>query len=836
MSTHALKFVERLEGRTLFALAAGFESVRVLRVDGTESPQLTTSMEFSPDGRIFLTDSQDGQVEVIRQDRGTGQWRKNPTPALTLAVDRFRERGLESLVFDPDYASNRYLYVYYSTADPANPNAANNGSRNRLVRYQTRADNPDLVDPASATVLIDDVPTPTGIHNGGAMHFGADGMLYLAIGEGGVGANAQDLSNLNGKVLRLDTGAFNGSGDRADLVPADNPFAGQAGRRGEIWAYGLRNPFTGAIRPGTSTLFLNDVGGSAWEEVNEITRGGNFGWPQSEGMSSDPAHVDPLHAYTHFPNGTSNPRVQAAVTGGVFYEGTQFPAEYRGKYFFADYLRKWIKVLDPATGRVTTLGDGLTGFLDLDVAPDGSLWGLEIGGNLYRIRYVGQANRPPTAAASADRTSGAVPLTVSFSSAGSSDPDGDALTYTWDFGDGQTASGRDVAHTYKRAGRFTARLTVSDGEGGTDASEPITVTAGSSAPSATIGTPTSGALYRGGQTIGFAGSGTDAEDGDLPASAFSWRIVFHHADHDHPFLGPINGVKSGSFRVPTGGEVDPDQWYRIHLTVTDSDGLTRTVNRDVRPRTSRVTLATNVDGLSLRLDGAAVAEGSSFVGVEGMVRSIGAPATQTLNGRTYQFVSWSDGKTATHNVTTPTSDTIYTATYRLTSGTSTTINATAAALVRGGAYANTNFGSATELVVKRHDTSADQVRESYLKFDLSRVTTITSAKLRLYGRLNDTGNPSVRTNIYSASNTSWPEGGLTWNNKPAAGSTLRGSFTASGTTARWYEIDLTSFLRAEKAAGRNLVTLVLKNPIQSASKTVINSDESASNRPQLVVT
>ncbi|HZN66019.1 MAG TPA: DNRLRE domain-containing protein, partial [Tepidisphaeraceae bacterium] len=655
-------------------------------------------------------------------------------------------------------------------------------------------------------------------------------------GEGGVGANAQDLSNLNGKVLRLDTGAFNASGDRTDLVPADNPFAGQAGRRGEIWAYGLRNPFTGAIRPGTSTLFLNDVGGSAWEEVNGITRGGNFGWPRSEGMSSDPAHADPLHAYTHFPNGTSNPRVQAAVTGGVFYEGTQFPAEYRGKYFFADYLRKWIKVLDPATGRVTTLGDGLTGFLDLDVAPDGSLWGLEIGGNLYRIRYVGQANRPPTAAASADRTSGAVPLTISFSGAGSSDPDGDALTYTWDFGDGVTASGRDVAHTYKRAGRFTARLTVSDGEGGTDASEPITVTAGSSAPSATIGTPASGTLYRGGQTISFAGSGTDAEDGDLPASAFSWRIVFHHADHDHPFLGPINGVKSGSFRVPTGGEVDPDQWYRIHLTVTDSDGLTRTVNRDVRPRTSRVTLATNVDGLSLRLDGAAVAEGSSFVGVEGMVRSIGAPATQTLNGRTYQFVSWSDGKTATHNVTTPTSDTIYTATYRLTSGTSTTINATAAALVRGGAYANTNFGSATELVVKRHDTSADQVRESYLKFDLSRVTTITSAKLRLYGRLNDTGNPSVRTNIYSASNTSWPEGGLTWNNKPAAGSTLRGSFTASGTTARWYEIDLTSFLRAEKAAGRNLVTLVLKNPIQSASKTVINSDEAASNRPQLVVT
>ena len=153
--------------------------------------------------------------------------------------------------------------------------------------------------------------------------------------------------------------------------------------------------------------------------------------------------------------------------------------------------------------------------------------------------------------------------------------------------------------------------------------------------------------------------------------------------------------------------------------------------------------------------------------------------------------------------------------------------------VRDGTYASQNFGTATELVVKK-SANAGNTRESYLKFDFSTVESVTSAKLRINARLSDASVASLLTQIYSVSNTTWSETGITWNNKPTTGSTLRGSFTVSGTGATWYEIDLTSFIQAEFAAGRKVVTLVLRNPNTSDAQTLIPSDETA-NAPQLIV-
>ena len=836
----AVVVVEPLEGRRLLALTAGFEDVRVLRVDGFEGNQLTTSMEFSPDGRIFVTDSQDGQVEVIKRNPDTGRWTKNATPALTVAVDRYSERGLESVTFDPDFATNRYIYIYYSKADPNNPNVRDNASVNRLVRYRMRSDNPDLADPASATVLIDNIPTPTGVHNGGAMHFGADGMLYLAIGDGGVRSTAQDLSNLNGKVLRLDTAAFNSSGDRSDLIPSDNPFAGQAGKRGEIWAYGLRNPYTGAIKPGTNTLYINDVGQSSWEEINHIVRGGNYGWPLSEGNSSDPDHIDPVHAYTHFPNGTDQPRVQAAITGGVFYDGEQFPASYKGKYFFGDYTRDFIKVFDPATDNVTTFGEQLTGYLDFDVAPDGALWALEVGGNIHRFRWVGTgANQSPTAVATANKTSGPAPLTVNFSAEDSSDPDGDALAYRWTFGDGSPAqTTRDVSHTYDEPGSYTARLVVTDPDGATDETS-VRIAVGNDAPVASITSPSAGTMYRGGQTINFSGTGNDEQDGSLPAGAFSWTIVFHHAEHTHPFLGPIDGVKSGSFVAPTTGEFAPDQWYRIHLTVTDSAGLTHTTFRDVTPSRTMVTLASNVPGLSLRLDGSPFEAGGSFSGVEHMVRSIGAPFTQTLDGKTYEFVSWSDGKAATHDISIPLSRITYTANYRLATstggGSTTVIRSGNDTHVRNGSFANTSFGSSSLLEIKKGGSGYD--RRAFLRFSTHSVTSdIERVVLRLYGNLHSSGGSDLPVDVYGLTQTTWKEGAVTYNNQPTHGSTPIGRVVVRDTTKRWYEIDVTDYVKARRAAGATIVGFALIRPANSDAIVQFHSDEHATNRPQLVVT
>jgi len=163
-----------------------------------------------------------------------------------------------------------------------------------------------------------------------------------------------------------------------------------------------------------------------------------------------------------------------------------------------------------------------------------------------------------------------------------------------------------------------------------------------------------------------------------------------------------------------------------------------------------------------------------------------------------------------------------------------TIVTTVASYVRNGTFASQNFGSATDLSVKRSGTTGN-TREGYLKFDLGSLTSVTSARLRLYGGLSRTTDPSVLTNVYSASNTSWTEGGLTWNNKPSAGSTVRGSITVVGTTPGWYEVDLTGFIQAELAAGRKVVTLVLKNPAITDAWPVFASDETADG-PRLVVT
>jgi hypothetical protein len=177
--------------------------------------------------------------------------------------------------------------------------------------------------------------------------------------------------------------------------------------------------------------------------------------------------------------------------------------------------------------------------------------------------------------------------------------------------------------------------------------------------------PAAGTLYSAGNTISYAGTATDTEDGTLPASAFTWRVDFHHDTHTHPFVPDTSGSRTGSFVIPTSGETASNVWYRIHLTVWDSGGLSATTYRDVLPRTVALTLATSPAGLSLNLDGQPVVTPSTVQGVVGIVRTLQAPSPQTVNGTTYQFVSWSDGGAQTHTVSTPAVNTTYTATYQV---------------------------------------------------------------------------------------------------------------------------------------------------------------------------
>ncbi len=602
-------------------------------ITGLRSP---TGMTFAPDGRLFVTE----QAGVVRVIAPGGQLLS--TPFLTLSnIASAGERGLLGLAFDPDFTSNGYVYIFYTPNSPA---------LSRLSRVTANGD----VAVASSLVTLLEWPNSYSNHRGGDIHFGPDGKLYLAVGDAGAPTNAQTVTLYNGKVLRL---------NKDGSVPSDNPTSftdtsgatlNPSGPYRAIWAIGLRNPYRFAFDGATGAMRINDVGGSL-EETNVGRAGRNYGWPTCQGGACSNAYAEnPAYAYTHS-NG-------CAITGGAFYQGTQFPAGYQGNYFTSDYCATSIRYVRTDNSAATLPVSIPAGAVDLNVAPDGSIYilGYEAG-IISRITFAGTgSNRNPVAQMAASPTSGAAPLTVSFSASGSSDPDGDPLTYAWEFGDGATGAGLTSSHVYANSGTYTARLTVSDGRGGSHLRQ-LTITVGNP-PDPIITAPVQGSLYSAGETISFSGTATDLQDGTLPASAFSWRVLFHHDSHTHPAFGPINGVTSGSFTVPTTGHPEHTVFYRIYLTVTDSSGLQREVTRDVMPRKVNITLTTNVSGAQVLLDGAPMATPLTFTSVVGVQRTIAVVSPQTIGGQAYEFTSWSDGGANSHTIAVPATNTTYTAT------------------------------------------------------------------------------------------------------------------------------------------------------------------------------
>ena len=213
---------------------------------------------------------------------------------------------------------------------------------------------------------------------------------------------------------------------------------------------------------------------------------------------------------------------------------------------------------------------------------------------------------------------------------------------------------------------------------GSATSNPATLTVTTNKrPTALITSPAQGTHYNAGNTIFYEGTSTDPEDGTLPASSFTWQVDFHHHIHFHPFIAPTSGSTSGSFTIPTTGETDADVWYRIHLTVVDSNGLTQTTYRDVIPNTSTINLATSPAGLQVKLDGLVLTAPYSVQGVVGMTRQLGVVSPQTVNGITYYFDSWLDGGAETRNISTQPVDTTYTAVFRQGPGGTISANANA---------------------------------------------------------------------------------------------------------------------------------------------------------------
>lgn len=356
------------------ALPSGF--TRETLGAGLDSP---TAMVFEKNGRIFVTEKS-GAIRIVRPN---GTLRAKPLH--TFSVDVESERGLLGIALDPDYDTNGLVYVYYTTGTGAKRYSGT--PENRVSRLKKRLNNKGYKE----RIILDHIPSTNGNHNGGDIHFGFDGKLYVSIGESGCCPNdAQDLDTVRGKILRI---------NRNGTIPNDNPFYNTPGARQEIYAYGFRNPWRFTKRDSNQTYVVADVGAGTWEEIDSLQVGANYGWPRYEGpcpynnLGCNPGAIDyggtvpPVHWYNHGGGGETG----TVIAGGVFAEGSNYPAPYAGAYFYGDTDGGWVHVLQMNANNQVTGQYAFDNNADSPVAfgrgPDGDVYVVNYGGSIFRYRY-----------------------------------------------------------------------------------------------------------------------------------------------------------------------------------------------------------------------------------------------------------------------------------------------------------------------------------------------------------------------------------------------------------------------------------------------------------------
>ena len=715
-----------------------------------------TAVRFASDGRVFVAEK-NGRIKVFDSLTDT-----TPTlfADLNVNVYNFWDRGLLGLALDPNFPTDPWVYVLYtydhelgspapaprwgtpgvySDPCPTPPGPTGDGCMvsGRLSRLQAAGNTMT----GQEQVLIEDWCQQYPSHSIGALDFGPDGELYVTGGDGasfnfvdygqdgtpvnpcgdplgpmwplmtagaeGGALRSQDLltpadpTTLDGALLRVDPA--NGAG-----LP-DNPNAASSDANARrIVAYGLRNPFRLGVRPGTSEVWIGDVGWNTWEEIQRFqlptgpgAEAVNFGWPCYEGSSQiastrqngyDAANLNiceslymagqgevqgPHYAWDHgdqVVDGEGCPTGSSSAAGIAFgpMTGSNYPSQYGGALFFADYSRDCIWAMLPDAGgvpdpaRIHTFVAGATNPVHLQISPGGDLFYPDFdGGTIRRVIYT-PANRPPNAVATATPTTGSAPLTVNFDGTGSSDPDpGDTVTYAWDLdADGlyDDSTAAQATHTYTTQGSYAASLRVTDNHGafGTAA---VTITVGNTPPTATIDAPAAGTTWKVGDVINFSGHATDPQQGTLPASALTWNLIQQHCPsncHTHQ-LQDFAGTAAGSFTPP---DHEYPSYLELRLTATDSGGLTDTKTVRLDPRTVTLTFSTTPGGLRLAVNGTQGTATFTRTVIQGSTHTISAITPQNKGKKTYNSASWSDGGAQTHNIIAPALNTTYTARFR----------------------------------------------------------------------------------------------------------------------------------------------------------------------------
>lgn len=493
-----------------------------------------------------------------------------------------------------------------------------------------------------------------------------------------------DPVGLDGTILRVDAAT--------GLSSAGNPLAGDSEENAErIIAYGLRNPFRIAFRPGTSELWVGDVGWVDWEEINRIvtpTSGlRNFGWPCYEGSGTlgpysglsmcqsltSGSVVAPYYTYNHDDKvvaGETCPTGSSAITGLAFYQGGNYPAAYAGALFFTDHSRNCIWAMKagtngvPSTSNIETFVAAAANPVDLRIGPNGDLFYVDLeGGTIHRIVYL-SGNQAPTASFTATPSSGPAPLNVAFDGRASSDPEGGALTYSWDLdGDGTYGDSTSATpnRTYTTSGTVTVRLRVTD-PGGATGTTSRTIAVANDPPVPSIANPTALTTWKVGDTIAFSGSATDPQDGTLAASRLTWTLIQNHCPsncHPHTVTSWV-GQASGSF-------VAPDHEYpsnlELQLTATDSTGTSATISVVIEPQTVDLQIRSVPSGLQVTTGGFTAATPYTRTVILGSRNSVTTPTPQTLAGTSYTFDSWSDGGARTHDIIATAGGGTYTASF-----------------------------------------------------------------------------------------------------------------------------------------------------------------------------
>ena len=664
---------------TAATLPAGFQETTV--ASGLTAP---TNVAWAPDGRMFIAEK-GGRVRVVT---AAGALLSTPLLDISDHVHTSGDRGLLGIAVDSSFASNKYLYLLYTW--DADPSHAVGPKSSRLTRVTVNTNNTA----SSETVLlgtygsqpcpaasntVDCIPSDGESHSIGTVRSAADGTLWVGSGDGsnfgGVDERAlrtHDEQSFAGKLIHVDRNGRGLPGHPFCAADADLTHVCT-----KVWAKGFRNPFRFTLRP-NGLPAVGDVGWGSWEEVDLAQAGRNYGWPCYEGPNKNGGYSSfttckdfyakegtaagvafPDHYYAHDSG--------AAVVGGPTYTGGPFPAEFDGDIFFGDYVKGFIKRLEfDSAGKVAGTKDFASNWYGVDLElRDGDLYYVNFGdgsrgsGNVKRISYAPD-NRTPVAVATATPTFGAAPLAVSFKGSGSSDPDGDSLTYEWDFGDGTAKStAKDPAHTYTKGGDFDARLKVTDSKNAS-ATATVRISVNNSPPAVTLTSPVDGSKYRNGTSVQLSGSATDNEDGALSGTSLSWNVVLVHGAHVHPFQ-TLTG-KTASFTAST--DHDADSFYRVTLTATDSKGLSTSKTVVINPQTVNLEIASVPSGAPVTYAGYSYAAPHRAPAAIDFRTSVAAAERFVSGGRTFEFDRWSDGGAIAHGITIPATDLSLVARYR----------------------------------------------------------------------------------------------------------------------------------------------------------------------------